>query len=96
MYRKIVQHKDKKHFGTITTVYKSEENFLIIEDGRDGRIHYFVDPQLTRLYPVTLDVPINTTATTLDYCCDIDLQKRGFSKCPDWIYSLISEEDRGG
>lgn len=91
MYRKIVQCKDEKHFGTTITVYKSEENFLVIIDGRDGETHYFVDLQLTRLYPVKLHTQVNTAEATLDYSCDIDWQKRGFSKCPDWIHSLISK-----
>ena len=91
MYRIFAQHKDDKDFGSIITIYKSEENFLVISDDRDGRSYYFVDLQLTRLYPVKLDVQINIAEATLDYNCDIDLQKRGFSKCPDWLYSFISE-----
>lgn len=95
MYRKIAQYKDEKHFGTTTTIYKSAENYLVITDGRDGRTHYFVDLHLTRLYPVKLDIPVNTEDSILDYSCDTDLQKRGFSKCPDWIHSFISEARDG-
>lgn len=94
MYRKIVQHRDEKHFGTTTTIYKGADNYLVITDGRDGRMHFFVDLHLARLYPIKLDISINTEDATLDYSCDTDLQKCGFSKCPEWIYSLISEENR--
>ena len=93
MYRKIIQRKDEKHFGTTITIYKSEKNFLVIINGRDGETHYFVDLQLTRLYPVKIHTQADTSELTLDYSCDIDLQKLGFSKCPDWIHSLISESE---
>jgi hypothetical protein len=93
MYRRISQSEDGTHFGTQITIYKSENNFLVIEDGRDGRIHYFADLQLTRLYPVKLHAQINTAEATLDYTWDIDLQKCGFSKCPDWVLSLISRTE---
>lgn len=90
MYRRIAQYKDDKHFGTETTIYKSEENFLIIVDGRDGREYYFVDLELNNLYPVNLHVnKINTEDVELDYKFEIAWRKYGFSKCPDWVLSLL-------
>lgn len=100
MYKRIVQRKDKKHFGTQTTIYQSDENFLVIIDGRDGREYYFVDLELSNLYPVHLYTreinEINTKETVLDCKFDIPLQKYGSSRCPDWVLSLMGKTENQG
>ena len=96
MYRRIVQIKDDKHFGTETTIYKSEENFLVIVDGRDGRECYFVDLEINNLYPVNLYTSnIKTEETEIDCIFDINWRKYGFSKCPDWVRSLLGRTRDG-
>ena len=96
MYERIVQRKDGKHFGTQITIYQSDENFLVVVDDRDGRSYYFMDLELSNLYPVDLHTKeINTAEMVLDCKFDIPLQKYGASRCPDWVLSLIGKmEDK--
>ena len=97
MYKKVISHFDYKHFGSRISVYESKDNYLLIIDGRDGRVFYFIDLALKNMYPVNdymkkinFEFIDHFEKEELNYKFPIDLQKHGFSQCPEWVVSLIS------
>lgn len=96
MYKKIISKHDKKHFGTKTIIYKGDENYFIIIDGRDRKDYFFVDLELTNLYPVDTymrnihyEYEANDDCDEMNIHFDIPLSKYGYSPCPQWIKSLL-------
>ena len=96
MYTKIIETYDKAHFGTKIMVYKGDENFLIIIDGRGEKNYFFADLKLVKFYPV------NSYMRSINYEYDalnggielnqkfyIDLSKYGFSQVPKWLRKLF-------
>lgn len=98
MYRKLLEHTDKKNFGARTTIYHGDDNYFIILSDRDGETYWFLDLDMERLYPV------NTYLKSIGFSCDrnrlgkafndmfdVDLSKLGSSDCPKWLRDLIKE-----
>lgn len=96
MYTKIIQTYDKPHFGTKTTIYRGEENFFIIIDGRDGKNYFFADLDLVNFYPVNsymrsinYEYGSENDGIELNLKFDINLSKYGYSPSPKWLRNLF-------
>ena len=102
MFKKIIYHYDKKHFGDKTVVYKGyyKQNviyFVAITD-RGEPSYCFVDPNLEKMWPVDsyinrlgIDIDFNNIPDYLDFTIDIDLSRYGYSECYLFFAKLIRE-----
>ena len=102
MFKKILYHYDKKHFGDQTLVYKGYYDqdviyFVAITD-RGEPSHYFVDSNLEKMYPVNsyidrlgINIDFNNIPDYLDFTIDIDLSRYGCSECCYSLAKLIRD-----
>ena len=102
MFKRIIYHYDKKHFGDKTVVYKGyyEQNviyFVAITD-RGEPSYCFVDTNLVKMWPVDsyinrlgIDIDFNNIPDYLDFTIDIDLSRYGHSECAYCFAKLIRE-----
>lgn len=98
MYKKIINFKDKKHFGSKILVYKSEINYLIITKDRDGQSYYFLDNKLEFLYPcnsymkkINFSFNFENANEEINYIFEINLSQYGHSPCPEYFKKLFNE-----
>lgn len=96
MYEKIGYYKDKKNFGNQIVIYKGENNYLVIIKDRDEISYYFVDNNITNLYPMNSYMKkigfiydFNVFESQIKNCFDLELSKYGYSACPDHLKNLI-------
>ena len=95
--KKIVFWKDEKNFGNETLVFDNEKNYLVIMIECGIAAYYFLDLSLSKLYPANsymkeINFTYNTSNCdwgTINF--DINLDRYGFSICPDWLRVLIKE-----
>lgn len=96
MYRKVILHKDERHFGNEIAVFKSEAGYFIVIRDR-GELSYFVsDSKLMHLYPINEYMKkveygndFDFERDELDLNVNLDLDKIGCSPCPEWLKDII-------
>ncbi len=96
MYRLIINHTDKKHFGCRNIVYCGKKDYLLVQKDRDDIAFFLVDHEMKKMYPINSLIKqagilfdIDDMPDCIDWTADVSML--GGSVCPRWLKALIDQ-----